>query len=93
MKIILAQSNIFNKACEALKIPGIKIDLRIWKNKTLENSMFYKGLRVEAWTGIEPVYTDLQSAASPLRHQASLSGGEPRKSHGVLSLSPVSVNK
>ncbi len=27
---------------------------------------------MEAWTGIEPVYTDLQSAASPLRHQASI---------------------
>ena len=27
-------------------------------------------LNVEAPTGIEPVYTDLQSAASPLRHRA-----------------------
>ena len=27
--------------------------------------------KVEAPTGIEPVYTDLQSAASPLRHRAA----------------------
>lgn len=27
---------------------------------------------LEAPTGIEPVYTDLQSAASPLRHRANL---------------------
>ena len=26
---------------------------------------------MEASTGIEPVFTDLQSAASPLRHEAS----------------------
>ncbi|GEM_PF-4368823 len=28
--------------------------------------------RLEAPTGIEPVYTDLQSAASPLRHRATV---------------------
>lgn len=34
---------------------------------------------LEASTGIEPVYTDLQSAASPLR-QLAIQGGENRLS-------------
>ena len=33
-----------------------------------------KGKLLEASTGIEPVYTDLQSAASPLRQLASEQG-------------------
>ncbi len=35
--------------------------------------MKYNGItnKVEARAGIEPAYTDLQSAASPLRHRAS----------------------
>src|SRR5690606_27508919 len=42
-------------------------DIRAWYTGEKEAG------ELEAWTGIEPVYTDLQSAASPLRHQASLS--------------------
>ena len=32
---------------------------------------------LEAWPGIEPGYTDLQSVTSPLRHQAISSAGLP----------------
>ncbi|CCC98212.1 protein of unknown function [Azospirillum baldaniorum] len=33
--------------------------------------------RMEARAGIEPTYTDLQSAASPLCHRAILASGTP----------------
>ena len=39
---------------------------------TLKEEVFTKSLKIlEASTGIEPVYTDLQSAASPLRQLAT----------------------
>lgn len=39
---------------------------------------------MEAWAGIEPAYADLQSAASPLCHQAAL-----RQERRVLYAGPL----
>lgn len=35
-----------------------------------KGASYFAGKMVEARAGIEPAYTDLQSAASPLRHRA-----------------------
>ncbi len=49
---------------------GSHLQFRIGSHSFL--SIYYNtlGLYMEARAGIEPAYTDLQSAASPLRHRA-----------------------
>ncbi len=58
---------------------------------------------VEAWAGIEPAYADLQSAASPLCHQAARGtagailmlrqNGQAERSERPLTLSPRAAYK
>ena len=65
---------------------------RAWRKRSLlrvgfETMRYAVCNTVEASTGIEPAYTDLQSAASPLRHRAAPEGASLATNFAACNLS------